>query len=443
MDEDKSRLIVSCTDNDEKASLDYVPDDDCEKKPVCGYLYLLLVLLGVTEWSAPSEGEKRKANAFEIGRSKFKRRVLFLLSFSVQLVMTLSAVISSVFYLYCYFGMMDHFLRFVAILCYWPSLVSSQLVCMVAVLKRRFERPKKEDEITWAAVFSEAACGRQFLFLKTSRWCRLPKLWVFVFVFLPFPTLIVLARILLFVNLREDCRNFLQCVWTAFECIYVFIFASFCYFLYLKRVLLEDSCARTADYVRKHCGHFNACLVRVRLFFKDYAQLRRLLLPWLTFVLLNSTFGITVVVTWNYQLIFPSNETTWHSQDVSGQSLSHMSETEREGRALCPYSCDKISFVRGKQQFYVIYNMLVVCRHLMTAFLSCFVVGGLDLKYIWDRFRLKFYFMCVQDGYEFWKKLKLVVDSLHPQPAIENFLALLLPMMGLATALLSGNQENF
>lgn len=71
MDEDKSRLIVSCTDNDEKASLDYVPDDDCEKKPVCGYLYLLLVLLGVTEWSAPSEGEKRKANAFEIGKNLF------------------------------------------------------------------------------------------------------------------------------------------------------------------------------------------------------------------------------------------------------------------------------------------------------------------------------------------------------------------------------------
>lgn len=407
-----------------------------------GPLFSLLLLLGVIEWSSPKDvpnnDEKERERVSLVGQSNVKRKLIFLISLSVQLFMTISSALSAMFYLYCYFGKMDHFLRFVAFLCYWPSLISAQLICIVALLKRRFNRASREDEITWVTVFSESSCASQFPSLPPSRVLRLPKIGVFVCLFIPFPVFIVTARMAMFFNLNDDCRNWLQCAWTAFESIHVCFFAAVCYFLYLKRVILEESCKKTADYIKKHAGEMDLCLNKVRRLFKDYIQLRRLLLPWLTFVLFNATFGITVVVTWNYHLIFPNgNQTT---------AMLTIETAEGKGdnpHSICPYSCDQISFLEDKHYVYIIYNMLVACRHLMTAVLSFFVVGGMDLKYIWDRFRIKIYYKFTAKNFLFWKSLKKFVDSLHPQTTVANLLSFFIPMVGFATALLSKNVDDF
>lgn len=270
--------------------------------------------LGLIEWCNPvtNYDEVCQDRLTIINRPTWQRRALFLTSMTFLLIMTLGSLFTATWYCVCYYGSLDHLLRFASFtLFYWPILMSSQVVCITAALKNYLKQPGNEIKYTYANVFNEQWFARKWYNRSKCFGKKAPlyELGAFALFYL-LAGVNSYFELKYFLSLDIDCRPWPKYVSLVFHIGGLFFFSTFCYFLFLQRSILGEESQHTAWYVREHCPNLEACIQKVGQLFSEYYQLRQLLLPWLNFILFSTTFGLTAFFTWKYQEATSRNATS-------------------------------------------------------------------------------------------------------------------------------------
>ncbi|XP_071854771.1 uncharacterized protein [Apostichopus japonicus] len=416
--------------NSRQFSVNY---DNEEIRNVNNCLKALMWLHGVVTWPL-STGTTSSPMFGDNDKKRWKERLTFISSLISLVILTFASTVALLLYLYCYFGKIDHFLRFVSYQCYWPSLMSAQIICLASLIKNQVG---KRRNISWVKVFSGKCCARiMSTFTSNPGTVPLPKFSAFLILYLLVPTVHSALKLTFFMKLKTECRNFPQYLWLISEISVAYFFSMFCYFLYLHRINLERESEVASKFIQQHVGEFDECISTVKTFFREYYQLRKILLPWLNFVIFNSTFGLTVFFTWNFnEIVIPSTATSMPITD------SYVPFHPNE-RAMCSYTCDREHFLH-EDNFLVLYNSFVLWRHVMIAILPYYAANALDIKYVWTDFKMKLKFMHSRRERMFWKDLSIYIDSLHPNTTVDTINSFIFPIIGFASGFLSGKQRDF
>ncbi|XP_071833102.1 uncharacterized protein [Apostichopus japonicus] len=406
--------------------------DNGEIRNVNNCLKALMWLHGVVTW--PLSTGTTSAMFDDHDKKRWKERLTFISSLISLVVLTFTSTVALILYLYCYFGRIDHFLRFVSHQCYWPSLMSAQIICLAALIKNQVG---KRRNISWVKVFSVKCCARiMSSFTSKTGTIPLPKCSAFLILYLLVPTVHSALKLTFFITLETECQNFPEYLWLISEISVAYFFSMFCYFLYLNRINLERESEIASKFIQQHVGEFDECISTVTTFFREYYQLRKILVPWLNFVIFNSTFGLTVFFTWNFnEIVLPSSTTSVPITD--SYVTSHHSE-----RGMCSYTCDREQFLHEDNTF-VLYNLVVLWRNVMIAILPYYAANALDIKYVWTDFKMEVKFMYSGGERKFWKDLTNYMDTLHPNTTTDTIGCFIFPFSGFASAFLSGKQQNF
>ncbi|KAJ8025734.1 hypothetical protein HOLleu_33371 [Holothuria leucospilota] len=417
-----------------------VPREEDNRKQIPLLLMMVMWSLGIVEWSVPLDEEEGSARRSFIGNSKWRRRFVFMLSISYQIGIVFVSFAGALWYLVCYFGKTDHLIRFLSVvLCYWPTVMSLPMFCLAAFARNN--RKRHDDGLTsiaWTNVFNESSFVRQFSYLNVSKMKPLPKIGVVIF-FYGFASSISCFIVLLYVDMYKSCESWISYIWMVGEVIALFYFATFSYFLYLKRIILEEEGRRTLSFVKSNKGNLEICIVSVKSFFCNYMQLRNMLLPWLCIVMFSSTFGLTVFLTWAYK-----DKTSASNIIVQVNTTTQIPDSNMAayiGR-FCDYACDGYDILM-RENTYIVYSVILVGKFFMPAAVTFFVVRGLDVKHVWDRLNVKLHLMFSTHNLEFWKRLTKYVEKLHPDVTFSAFAGLVIPVLGLATGLLGSHHFKF
>ncbi|KAJ8025738.1 hypothetical protein HOLleu_33379 [Holothuria leucospilota] len=398
-----------------------------EKRKLPMLLMLVMWSLGIIEWSQPSDDEGSFHRPF-IGNSKWRRRLVFTFTMLSFLVRGLITVLGATCYVICYFGKANHILGFIStLLCYWPPIIYAPVLCLIAIF-RNMSRTHHDDDrsITCMKVLSESGFTRQISHFRASRITPLPKVGVFII----FHGLAFILSFLIFLHYeKKPCRTWLSLIWVAAEIISIFFFATFSYFVYLQRVILEEEGKQMIIFISKSKGELDICITKIQQFFCNYIQLRRLLLPWLCMILFSLTFGLTAFMMWTYKKSNPSNNTHMVTTPVT-TTAANPTFVDDFGiiDKLCPYSCDNSDQLGQGAIFWG--------KVVMSFVLTFVVIQGLDLKYVWDNFTLKLDLMFSAKELKFWECLTNYVKELHPNVAFDTLFGFVIPVLAIAIGVL-------
>ncbi|KAJ8025737.1 hypothetical protein HOLleu_33378 [Holothuria leucospilota] len=372
------------------------------------------------------------------GLSKWRRRLVFVLSIGFLLLCVLVAFTGILWYLFCYFGKKDHTIRFLSAgLCYWPAMMSVPFFGLTAFARNNFtKRSDVQTDIAWPKVFNESVFARQLTYLKTSKMTPLPKIWVFLF-FHGFAFSVSCLIAILYVVMYKSCQSWISYVWMSAEIIALFYFALFSYFLYLQRIILEEEGRHTLSFIISKEGNIEVCIAPVKKFFCNYMQLRKVLLPWLCVVMFSSTFGLTAFLTWTYE----NNMESLKSSSNNNTEITPTDPPFYLGK-LCTYSCNE-SQILAEHTTHLVYSSVLLGKLIMPAVLAFLVIEGLDVKHVWDRFSLKLLLMLNTDNLEFWKCITEYSEKLHPNVTFDTLVGFVIPVLGLASGLLEGHHLKF
>lgn len=322
-------------------------------------------------------------------------------------------------------------MRFISVLCYWPSLISPQIICLAALLHKLIL--KKRREYSFINLFEESSCLEVLLSIERSRIIPLPKLLQFSVIFLPFPMFYAFSKIAMFWKLQyhPECRQPLEYVELLCNLSTTIFFGMFCFFLYLRRVAMERRGDQAVAYIANNTNDMAKCEKETLRFFEEYYQLQKLIFPWYSFIMLTSTLGFTVFLTLNY--------TEFSEQDSlapGGNASSFVGHND----TIINLFCDARTLLNATT-FFRLYNVLLLSRLSLVAVLPCFVVKGMDLKYIWRRFQKRVSFVYFKNDRRFWTNLTVLIESLTELSTTMDFIvSLVVPFIGIATGVLSGKQ---
>ncbi|KAJ8020878.1 hypothetical protein HOLleu_40586 [Holothuria leucospilota] len=405
-----------------------LPDTQGLYRRVPPHLIIVMWCLGVS--SQPFDyGYQHNCKLSPVrGTEISKRRPSRVLTFSstaVPFTLMISSLSLAVLYLFCYFGRSDHYLRFVSFfICYLLTMVITQVIFTTASLKNLCKESSSAytDDIRWHNAFNGTAFLRNLSVQINSRKGPWSNLFTFAF-FIVFASFVAFVNIYFFTLLEEKCRNWTEYMWLVCDTFNFVFYAMSCYFLYLQRTSLQAIGKKAAVCVGENIVNFDYCTNIIKEFVREYLQLRKIILPWLRIIIFTSSFGLTVFFTWNYE----KNKYL---------SLSVPNGNQLNATFICPYACDKASFLKERNVL-LFYNVLVISRNLMIAILALTAVGGFDIAYAWESFNVRLHFMTTAREGEQWKRLISFVQELHPSTQAAVIFSFVMPLLGFGSAFLS------
>ncbi|KAJ8020582.1 hypothetical protein HOLleu_40212 [Holothuria leucospilota] len=392
-------------------------------------LMIVLWSLGIIDWSPPT-CESLYLYCPIIGRSRLHRKITFVVSIGWLFTMALTAYFGALTYFICFFGLKEHFLRFViVVVCYYPSLMSGTMFYIPAFFSNRCKKSEIDEfNMSWVNLFKESAFLQRINYIKKFNMFILPRLAVYVF-FNICSLAVSFVILILYIEVYNDCLTWVSYIWTASEFIGLIYLAQFCYFLYLQRVSLEEEFKESECFIKANAGKLENCTQKVKNLFCNYFQLRKLFLLWLSIIFFSITFGIAAYATWSYK----KPEIRTNSTVLPTQYPLHPKGIKK----YCPYSCDDPKYFEN-QHHLLIYNVLAFAKLLIPAVLSFSVMRGLDIKYMWNRFILRLRLMSTTDHLDFWNTFIRYTKDLHPENQLDTKLRFIIPVLGLAFGFLGG-----
>lgn len=310
--------------------------------------------------------------------------------------------------------------------------MSAPAICMIAAIKRHFKRRhwlRRPVIITWCRVFDETSFRENLHNLKYRVQFLFPRASVFVFLY-TFATSVSILETILFIKRPTECRSYALRLWFALQIVSIYFYCTFCYFVYLRRKLLEIECAITVDLVKKNIGHWGTCVPKVKNFFREYMQLRQFVFPWLNIIIFSGTFSLAFILTWRMEIhdSIPATNITISQSFQNNGSLPN--------DFFCLRSCTK-EFEKDAS-LSTIFMIQELCVILIVIVLPVIAVGRLDLKYQWDRFKIKIY-LNIDTTEDSWKNLSKLIERLHPDISSESLATIAIPLFGIVAGGLGGH----
>ncbi|KAJ8020586.1 hypothetical protein HOLleu_40218 [Holothuria leucospilota] len=396
-------------------------------------ILLLAVIwsLGIISWTSPQyEGNPDIFSSPIVGNFRLRRKFVFVLYLLWIFIMAFTSYFGAITYFICFFGLKEHFLRFLfVVICYWSSLMSGIVFCLPALITNNFRKSNLYyKEISWISSLHESTFLKRLSYIETCRMFPVPKPMIFIF-FHCCGLLVSSGILTIYIKVNNYCLTWFSYVWITSELIGLTYFANFCYVLYLQRVILEEEYQQTGRFIATNTRNLEDCTEKVKEFFYNYYNLRKIFLLWLSIIIFSVTFGGAAYITWSYK----KPEIAFNSTVPSTQYPIH----PRGIQKACPYSCDDPKYLEN-QHLLFIYNVLGVVKLFVPVVLSFSVVRGLDIKYIWNRLILRFRLMSTTREVDFWNSLTKFTEKLHPKTTTDTKLKFIIPILGLAFGILGG-----
>lgn len=258
--------------------------------------------------------------------------------------------------------------------------------------------------------------------------------------FLFFAFCLVGLRFLFFAQTPSDCLYPFDIFWVVNDALNIILFSFFCYFLYLHRIAVESQGRYCVNYIFENITSLDNCINEIRKFFHEYTKLRNVVLPWFRLILFSSSCGVTAFLTWNYNSVpeLALDPATGLALDPATITPTFWSNEQTEDVGLCSFTCNKVPFLIERENARLLVNALVLCRNIMVAGFAFAVVYGMDLKHVWDSFRMRLLFIYSEENEAYLQKLIQFIDTLHPEDKLD--FSIVIPIMGLATGIL-GNEH--
>ncbi|XP_071855195.1 uncharacterized protein [Apostichopus japonicus] len=327
-----------------------------------------------------------------------------------------------VYYIICYFGHEEYYLRFFGHMSYRPSLVLAPLIIFVAAFKA------PEDPYTsWDNVFlfSKSSWKNKW---KAIKYNKSGSIFSTVVIYISVPGSVLTFKSIFYVTTLKQSHLFFLTLWFVTEFIGVIIFLLFCLFLYLQRLVVQEASKEASRLLCHNVSQFRHCITPITTFFKEYYPLRSLMLPLVYIFLFESSFGIGSYLTWHYQHGNPSN----------GTSYPTIQPNWADNHYWCPNNCPALDFNHLKSS--VLYNLWIVSRHIMTILLPYWSASGMDMKYIWDDFRTKCTYKYSEEHESCWRTIIAYMKELHPKTSTYTVLNIIVPLLALVAGVFTGNQ---
>ncbi|KAJ8021106.1 hypothetical protein HOLleu_40880 [Holothuria leucospilota] len=356
----------------------------------------------------------------------WKRRFLSVTSRCYLLVLLSQNVYCGAYYIKHYFGRLDKFYRFASyLLSLWSLMVAIQLVCLITSLRRWFFNAYYVNVGNqWWTVLTEEAIARRFCPFNFSAF-RPPKLVSLMF-FCIFP---MICNVLDVTHFHFYLQNFdphpplYKYVLFSSSIANIWYFSLFCYFIHLQLITLQVHFDSVIWFVKNHLGKLDLCQLKLNSCFNEYLWVRRLVHPWITFVICATAFGIAVHLACSYNIMFPNEESSL-TTFAPTMPLANITEAQNV-------------------DFYLL-SALIFVEKLGVLFLALFAVGGSDISYVWKRCCLTLNIMYTSRQDKFWLHFAKLIRNLNKMTSEDGKITdLLLPLLLIAIGILGIEQFGF
>ncbi|PIK56843.1 hypothetical protein BSL78_06246 [Apostichopus japonicus] len=393
-------------------------------------------ILGIIDWSNPLY-HTRDHYFSEITTTRercttsaCRRRILSVTSMLAHVVLTVGSLFVLAWSIDCFYMSQTHVMFTVSfLLFYWPVVMSGPVICIVATIKRHFKRNewlRRRGVITWCRVFDESNFRGKLHTLNYGINSLTPRLCVLV-LFYSLALITGVMEAAWYVSHPEECKTMPLLFCLVLHIINMFFYSTLCHFLYLQRKLLENECNNTVEYIEHHLADFRKCVTKTKEFFGEYLQLRTIMFPWLNAVVFSNSFGMTFFYSWRYRSIDinPSGPPAFGGSYLGSRGDNHF----------CNRACAEDFLANAQLSKY--FTVLVMSEKFIMFFFAVIVVGGLDLKYQWNRFKMKMYFV-TNEEVDSWKRLSDLVERLHPDISSDVIASYIIPLLGLVAGVVGG-----
>ncbi|PIK45309.1 hypothetical protein BSL78_17846 [Apostichopus japonicus] len=388
--------------------------------------------LGLIDWSSPKQDIFGDHPSFvaAVNGSKWKRRLLCVTS---RLYLTLLLSVTALCgykYLDKYFGESNHFFHFASyFITYLPLMAAPQLICFLTTICRWFHNNNNfsdDREDYWWNVLSEPSVSKRLYPFHLSK-LQPPKLKYLLF-FCSCGIINIIMETIHFCiytkppkTLKDDIYQSGEFVSTILN---MWFFSLFCYFLFLQRLALESHFDHLLWFVRKHAGCLADCQTKLNECLSDFLGMRRLIRPWITFVICSTCFGLAVCVAWNYKVI--------------GEEKAYV-----EMFTISEVNCSTTNFTTTAKSGFGYLNALIFTNKFTVLILSLLSVGGTDIVNIWKKYLFYVNILCSPNNERFWRKFSKLMRKLEVNTSGDTIIDMLLPVLLLAFGILGIDNFDF
>ncbi|KAJ8037578.1 hypothetical protein HOLleu_18427 [Holothuria leucospilota] len=175
------------------------------------------------------------------------------------------------------------------------------------------------------------------------------------------------------------------------------IWGCFVYIIYLTRASFQIQFTLLLDFVKKHEGDFNLCHNIIRRFTIEFRCFRNCVSVYMAAMIPICVLGASTTATWQYFLYDAFKNNHNESNDEFERSFD----------------------------VNVNINIMIWSEVAMFSFLGPLAVGGLDVVYIWENFRINLIFMQNNQHRRFWRKMLLFLEYVEEQTPFISFTTVL------------------
>ncbi|XP_071825993.1 uncharacterized protein [Apostichopus japonicus] len=408
-----------------------------------GILWTVLMwILGMIDWSPTSSDDRNDEgqtihieSRIEQFHATKTRRILCTTSLLFHVIIILGSISIIAGRTFCYFENHVHLMVTTSYLLYWPLTMSTSVICLAGAVKRNFKRYEwfqTTGVITWCRVLDESTFSNKIHVLQYRIQSLTPRVCAFIF-FLSLATTTSIIEINGYSRYREECHTISLLISLILHVTNMFLYSTFCFMMFIQRKLLEIELNSAIEFIHNNFRDGQRAMNKVKSFFRQYMQLRQLMFPWLNIIVFTNAFSMTLFVTWKLQVSLTNpSASIVTSQPAISASVGFRSHVHN---VFCNQTCMRDSDISDYWSSYFMFQ--VICEKTMMIVIAIIAVGGLDLKYQWDRFKMKMY-LAINVEDEAWKRISDLVERMHPDIASDIIASFLIPLLGVVAGVIGG-----
>ena len=266
----------------------------------------------------------------------------FHLSILLQIMCIGFLVYDGMTYLVLYWGDQTQLLRLLSYSSYIGTIATAPLLCLYANLRHIYPR-SHVSSFAWSTALHPRFIIKRIQYLQPES-STVNKPLLFLCIVWSFGVAFYRASIYIFLVDRKTIHTYISIITDGIQTI---IWALFCYLLSVLRLSIRRQLYLDITFLLNHVGRVDTCRRRLGASLDELGSVNNLCAFWMIITISLTSLGLVTHTSWNYML---------YSKEIQMSTI----------------------------QFHI--NLMIWSSLLMVLVLPLMVVGGLDLRQVWQNF---------------------------------------------------------
>ena len=319
------------------------------------------------------------------------------------LMFLVCTIVALFWYMIKFWGIFRYITHLLSVLSYEAILLEVALICTVSNTMRYIHRASGKKNSSWWQVLHQDYIARRLLSLTGTQF-RLPGVLFIFFTtvwILAINALHVLNGIQILSAAMDNKQSYTpttarrELAFTLFKLVVIIgtsvvglpLFACFWYYVLVMRMALTAEFNLVLVFIKRYEGNLALCRRRIAEINHEFCLLRRVLTFLMPFIMASAVLGITVHITWNYEV-------------YSGTKMYLANEN-------------------------LLINIVIFNEKFLVLILPLLAVGGINIDDVWVQFNyaLSRQRSCRHEA--FWDRLLAFSAEIHEESKGHNFTIIL------------------